>query len=147
MFLEISQNSQENTCARVSFFNKVAGLRLAILLKNESLAQVFSCEFCEVSKKTFFHRAPPVAASNPYRGSITRGKRIWFDFSGYARFNSGDRFWINISTGDDVIGNVFPEFGIPLRQWRKGLCQVKELVGSLVSGLLTKFYLFYLFIF
>ena len=24
MFLEISQNSQENTCARVSFFNKVA---------------------------------------------------------------------------------------------------------------------------
>ena len=27
MFLEISQNSQENISARVSFFNKVAGLR------------------------------------------------------------------------------------------------------------------------
>ena len=27
VLLEISQNSQENTCARVSFFNKVAGLR------------------------------------------------------------------------------------------------------------------------
>ena len=26
-FLEISQNSHENTCVRVSFFNKVAGLR------------------------------------------------------------------------------------------------------------------------
>ena len=26
MFLEISQNAQEKTCARVSFFNKVAGL-------------------------------------------------------------------------------------------------------------------------
>ena len=26
VFLEISQNSQENTCARVSFFNKVAPL-------------------------------------------------------------------------------------------------------------------------
>ena len=25
VFLEISQNSQENTCARASFFNKVAG--------------------------------------------------------------------------------------------------------------------------
>ena len=25
VFLEISQNSKENTCARVSFFNKVAG--------------------------------------------------------------------------------------------------------------------------
>ena len=44
MFLKISQNSQENTCARVSFmiklqacqrlfFNNVAGLRLATLLK------------------------------------------------------------------------------------------------------------------
>ena len=26
VFLEISQNLQENTCVRVSFFNKVAGL-------------------------------------------------------------------------------------------------------------------------
>ena len=51
VFLEISQNSQENTCARVSF-----------LLK-ETLAQVFSCEFCEISKNIFFYRAPPVAAS------------------------------------------------------------------------------------
>ena len=31
--LEISQNSQENTCARVSFI-KVAGLRSGNLLKN-----------------------------------------------------------------------------------------------------------------
>ena len=29
MFLKISQNSQENTCARVSFFNKVTGPRSA----------------------------------------------------------------------------------------------------------------------
>ena len=43
-FLEISHNSQENTCARV-FFNKVTGL---------TLAQVFSCEFWEISKNTFF---------------------------------------------------------------------------------------------
>ena len=28
VFLEILQNSQENTCVRVSFFNKVAGLQL-----------------------------------------------------------------------------------------------------------------------
>ena len=41
VFVEISQNSQENTCARVS------------LLK-ETLAQVFSCEFCEISTNTFF---------------------------------------------------------------------------------------------
>ena len=30
------------------FFNKVAGR------KKETLAQVFSCEFCEISKNTFF---------------------------------------------------------------------------------------------
>ena len=31
------------------FFNKVAGL-----IKKEALAQVFSCEFCEIFKNTFF---------------------------------------------------------------------------------------------
>ena len=57
VFLEISQNLQETTYAKVSC-NKVAGL-----IKKETLAQVFPCEFCEISKKTFFHRAPLVAAS------------------------------------------------------------------------------------
>ena len=37
-----------------SLFFKVAGLRPATLLKKETLAQVFSCEFCEISKSTFF---------------------------------------------------------------------------------------------
>ena len=32
-------------------------------IKRENLAQVFSCEFCEISKNTFFYRTPPVAAS------------------------------------------------------------------------------------
>ena len=40
------------------FFNEVAGLR--------PLAQVFSCEFFEISKNTFLHRQPPVAASGRY---------------------------------------------------------------------------------
>ena len=35
------------------FLNKVAGLSHATLLKKR-LAQVFSCEFCEISKNTFF---------------------------------------------------------------------------------------------
>ena len=39
VFLEISQNSQENTCARDSFLIKL---------------QVFSCEFCEISINSFF---------------------------------------------------------------------------------------------
>ena len=38
MSIEISQNSQESTCSR----------------KIETLAQVVSCEFCEISKNTSF---------------------------------------------------------------------------------------------
>ena len=37
-----------------SLFNKAAGLRPATLLKKETLTQVFSSEFCEISKSTFF---------------------------------------------------------------------------------------------
>ena len=55
VFLEILQNSRENTCARVSFLIK--------FLKKETLAQVFSCEFCEISKNTFSYRTPTVVAS------------------------------------------------------------------------------------
>ena len=32
-------------------------------IKKETLAQVFSCEFCEISKNTFFYRTPLVVAS------------------------------------------------------------------------------------
>ena len=32
-------------------------------VKKETLAQVFSCEFCEIPKNTFSYRIPPVAAS------------------------------------------------------------------------------------
>ena len=45
------------------FFNKVAELRPATLLKNEILAQVFSCEFCEISKNTFLTEHLWAAAS------------------------------------------------------------------------------------
>ena len=32
-------------------------------IKEETLAKVFSCEFCEIFKNTFFHRTPLVVAS------------------------------------------------------------------------------------
>ena len=63
VFLEILQNSQENICARVSFFNNVADLRPAILFKKETLAQVFSGEYCKISKNTFSYITPPLATS------------------------------------------------------------------------------------
>ena len=53
MFLEISQNSQENTCTGVSFLRKLRTLACNFI-KKETLAQVFSCEFCEISESTFF---------------------------------------------------------------------------------------------
>ena len=50
----------KHLCQSLSF-NKVAGLRPATLLKKR-LPQVFCCEFCEISKNTFFYRIPLVAA-------------------------------------------------------------------------------------
>ena len=49
MFLNILQNSQENTCARVSFFDKVVD-RACNFIKKETQAQVFSCEFFKIFK-------------------------------------------------------------------------------------------------
>ena len=62
VFLEISQNSQENTCARVSFSIKLP--QACNFIKKETLAQVLFCEFREISRNTCSHRALPVAASD-----------------------------------------------------------------------------------
>ena len=46
VFLEISHNiHKESICVRVSFLR---------FTKKETLAQLFSCEFCKISKNTFF---------------------------------------------------------------------------------------------
>ena len=59
VFLEISQNSQENTCGRVSFLVSSA----CSFIENETLAQVLCCEFCEISKNNFFTEHLRVTAS------------------------------------------------------------------------------------
>ena len=58
VFLEISQNSLESTCARVSLLIKLQA-SVCNFIKRETLAQVFSCEFCEIFKNIFFNRTPP----------------------------------------------------------------------------------------
>ena len=85
MFLEIPQNSQENSCARVSFLIKLQALgsgkrRLrhscfpvnyakfsrtpffiehlrwgCNFIKKETLVQVFSCDFCEILNNNFLY--------------------------------------------------------------------------------------------
>ena len=54
VFLAILQNSQENTCARVTFFKK------------ETLAQSLSCEFWEISKNILFTEHLCTIASEQY---------------------------------------------------------------------------------
>ena len=62
VFLEISQNSQENTCARVSFLIKLQASGLNAN-KKDTVAQEFSCEFCEISKNAFFREHLRTTAS------------------------------------------------------------------------------------
>ena len=58
LFLESSQNAQENTSARTCFLIKGV------------LVQMFSCKFCGIFKYTFFHKTPLVAASILCRNSF-----------------------------------------------------------------------------
>ena len=56
MFLEISQNSQENRiririCVRIFFLVKLQ-LWACKFIKKETLAQVLSCEYCKISTNT-----------------------------------------------------------------------------------------------
>ena len=53
MFLKISQNPQENACAR-SLFNKVAGLRPATLLKERLWHRCFLVNFTKFLETLFF---------------------------------------------------------------------------------------------
>ena len=48
-----SSNIQRKTPVLESVSNKVAGLQ-------------FSCEYCEIFKNSFFHKTPPVAASEKF---------------------------------------------------------------------------------
>ena len=69
MFIEISQNSQENTYVRVSFLIKLQA-RPATLLK-KTLTQVFSCKFCEFSENNFFTEHLCTTASNIFISNST----------------------------------------------------------------------------
>ena len=62
MFLKISQNSQENICPSVSFLIKLRAWGPQ-LYKKETLAQVFSYEYCKSFKKTYFEEHLWTAAS------------------------------------------------------------------------------------
>ena len=60
-------------------FAKFTGkhLRQSLLIKNETLVQVFSCEFCKIFKNTFFYRTPLVNASRAYTYSTIIFRTIY----------------------------------------------------------------------
>ena len=58
VLINFAKFTGKNLCEGL-FFNKAA---LEALTKKETLAQVFSCEFCEISKSTFFYRTTLVIA-------------------------------------------------------------------------------------
>ena len=53
VYLEISQNSQDNNCARI-FFNNVAGLRPATLLKKRLWYRCFPVNFVKFLRTSVF---------------------------------------------------------------------------------------------
>ena len=57
----MSQNSQENTCVRASFLWTCRPLAYKCIKK--TLAEVFSCEFCDIFKNTFLTEHLWVTAS------------------------------------------------------------------------------------
>ena len=71
VFLEILQNSQENTCARVSFL-------ITLQAKKEALVQVFSSEFCEIFNNTSFTEHLRTTASKGFKFCYTTIKIILF---------------------------------------------------------------------
>ena len=62
VFLEISSNSQQNSCARVSFLIELQAYAWNFI-KKETLAQLFFNAFGEISENTFSYKTSPMAAS------------------------------------------------------------------------------------
>ena len=63
------------------FFNKVARPRACNFIKKEALAEVFSCEFYEISKNTFSYRTPAMAASEAWE--MGSSKKFLSNFFGH----------------------------------------------------------------
>ena len=64
-FLRNSQNSQENNCTGISYFNKVTGLRPTTLLKRDSARKCFPVNFANFLRAfKLFYRTPLVAAAS-----------------------------------------------------------------------------------
>ena len=114
MFLEISQNPQENTCARVSFLYSCRP-EAGNFIKKETLAQVLFCEFCEISKNTFFTE---VLWTTAYEQTSVRSKRPWVDISTVYSFCHDFFPWLHIERFQNT---KVRQFCLRLRVVRRGV--------------------------
>ena len=86
MFLETSQNSQENTCVRVSLLMKLQASGLKLYLKRDSGTGVF---FWILRN---FYRTPPVAASE----SRSEGYEIFREKEILEKLNSKEKICFDV---------------------------------------------------
>ena len=107
MFLEISQNSQEETCATISFLIKLQ-VEACNYIKKETLAKVFSRKFCEVFKNTFFHRVPPVAASEfvYFHHIFLADLFLTFSDTGISNYEYSNTPYANFLDGDRLVASL-----------------------------------------
>ena len=122
----VPKNFIKNTCARVSFLTKLQASG------TETLAQVFSCEFCESFRNTFFQRTPPVAVSG--RSIWNSVKNLWWSF-----FSEVSDDWKNFSKSQFHLGEFPKNFPIypeqPTWQFLPALPKINSLTISTVSTL------------
>ena len=57
-------------------FNNVADMTACNFIKTETPTQVFSCEYCEIFKNSFFYRTPSVAVSDQI---LNKDHEVYFD--------------------------------------------------------------------
>ena len=67
-FRNVAKFIGKHLCQSLSF-NEVTG-PACNFIKKDTLAQVLSCKFCEISKNTFSYRTLPVAASGVYNSAL-----------------------------------------------------------------------------
>ena len=96
-------------------FAKIKRKHLAILKKlqacnfinKENLAQLFRCEFCEISKNTFSYRTPPVAASAIYLMlaiAIWKSKKYYLNF--HDNFARHQYFIQKVASLENILDNL-----------------------------------------
>ena len=114
--IDVLKNFAKSTCAKASF--------LINFIKKETLAQVLSCEFCEIFKNIYFYRTPLVAASGVKESKKKVQNLLWVN-SWYSWrhvcyfFGSFFSFHLNsaIYSFRFEIINIISEKGLDYKDW------------------------------